>query len=90
MQVAFLESAGVQCGFCTPGFIMITKALLDHNPDPSEDEIIEWIGSVLCRCGSYHRYIEAVKIARKYLSEGKVFFDEEEVRRKYYLKIIER
>ncbi len=87
IQVAFLETQGVQCGFCTPGFIMITKALLDHNPDPSDEEIVEWISSVLCRCGSYHRYVEAVKQAVKLIKSGKIFFDEEEVRRKYYMRV---
>ncbi|MEZ0393614.1 MAG: (2Fe-2S)-binding protein [Desulfurococcaceae archaeon] len=89
IQVAFIEERGVQCGFCTPGFVMITKALLDRNPNPSDEEIREWLASVLCRCGSYVQYFRAVKRAAKYLAEGKVFFDEREVKEKYHLKVIE-
>ncbi|MET1160845.1 MAG: (2Fe-2S)-binding protein [Thermoprotei archaeon] len=88
IQLAFLEAGGVQCGFCTPGFIMTVKALLDHNPTPSDEEILEWLGNVLCRCGSYHRYIDAVKLAIKYIREGKVFFDLKEVRSKYYMRVV--
>lgn len=88
IQVAFIETAGVQCGFCTPGFIMITKALLDHVPEPSEEDIREWLSSVLCRCGSYPLYFKAVKKAVEYIREGKVFFDMNEVRNKYYLRIL--
>jgi len=88
IQVAFLEAGGVQCGFCTPGMIMMAKALLDRNPDPSDEEIRMWLGSVLCRCGSYPKYFEAVKLAAKYLKEGRVFFDLAEVRSKYYLKVL--
>ncbi len=88
IQVAFIETGGVQCGFCTPGFIMMTKALLDHNPDPSDEEIREWLSSVLCRCGSYPLYFKAVKKAAEYIRKGKVFFDINEVRNKYHLKIV--
>jgi len=87
IQVAFLETRGVQCGFCTSGFMMMTKALLDHNPDPSYDEIKEWLSSTLCRCGSYHYYFAAAKLAAKYIKEGRVYFDEKEVREKYYMKV---
>ena len=88
VQVAFIETGGVQCGFCTPGFIMMAKALLDHNPEPSDEEIREWLSSTLCRCGSYPLYFEAVKRASEYIRKGKVFFDVEEIRRKYYLKVM--
>jgi len=88
IQVAFLETGGVQCGFCTPGMIMMAKALLDRNIEPSDEEIREWLSSVLCRCGSYPKYFEAVKLAAKYLKEGRVFFDLAEVRSKYYLKVL--
>lgn len=90
IQVAFIESRGVQCGFCVPGFIMVAKALLDRNPNPSEREIREWLASTLCRCGSYPYYVDAVKRAAKYISEGRVYFDEKEVREKYHLKVIAR
>jgi len=90
VQVAFLDTMGVQCGFCTPAFIIMAKALLDHNPDPDREEALEWLSSVLCRCGSYYHYLDAVDVAKKYLSVGKVFFDLDEVRRKYYLKVLEK
>ena len=90
IQLAFLETKGVQCGFCTPGFILMAKALLDRNPDPSMEEVKEWLSSTLCRCGSYHYYFAAVKLAAKYIKEGKIYFDEEEVRKKYYMKVVGR
>lgn len=89
VQVALLETGGVQCGYCIPGLLMIMKALLDRNPNPSVDEIKEWLSSVLCRCGSYHYYIRAAQLASKYVQEGKVYFPEREVRNKYHMKIIE-
>jgi len=88
IQVAFLETGGVQCGFCTPGMIMMAKGLLDINLDPSDEDIKMWLSSVLCRCGSYSKYFEAVKLAAKYLKEGRVFFDLNEIRSKYYLKVL--
>ncbi len=90
IQVAYIEARGVQCGFCTPSFIMVTKALLDRVSDPDDKTIREWHSSVLCRCGSYPYYFEAVKRAAKYLKEGKVYFDEREVREKYHLKVLAR
>jgi len=88
VQVAFIETSGVQCGFCTPGMIMVAKALIDHNPDPSVDEIREWLTSVLCRCGSYSLFIMAVKKAIEYLKKGQVYFAEKEVREKLHLKVL--
>jgi len=88
VQVAFIETGGVQCGFCTPGMIMVAKALIDRYPDPSVDEIREWLTSVLCRCGSYSLFIMAVKKAVEYLKKGQVFFTEKEVREKLHLKVL--
>lgn len=88
IQVAFIETRGVQCGFCTPGFIMMTKALLDHNPNPTTEDVKEWLSSVLCRCGSYYYYFAAAKLAANYLRSGQVFFDEKAVREKYHLKVV--
>jgi carbon-monoxide dehydrogenase small subunit len=88
IQVAFIETGGIQCGFCTPGFIMVTKALLDRNPSPSDEEIREWLTSVLCRCGSYPYYELAVKRAAEYLRQGKVYFSEKEVREKLHMKVV--
>jgi carbon-monoxide dehydrogenase small subunit len=65
---------------------MVLKALLDHNSSPSEEEIREWIASVLCRCGSYHYYVEAAKRAAEYLRSGRVYFSEREVREKLTVK----
>lgn len=90
IQVAFLETGGIQCGFCVPGFIMMTKALLDFSPNPSREEIREWLSSVLCRCGSYHYYFKAAELASKYISQGMIFFDENEIRRKYHLEVVQR
>lgn len=58
---AFLKNASVQCGFCTPGFVMSTKALLDNNPSPSREQICEAISGNLCRCTGYHNIVHAVE-----------------------------
>jgi carbon-monoxide dehydrogenase small subunit len=60
VQQKFLEHAALQCGFCTPGLLVATKALLDRNPNPTEDEIRYWIAGNLCRCTGYNKIIEAV------------------------------
>lgn len=90
IQAAFIETRGIQCGYCTPGIMLMTKALLDHNPDPDDETIKHWLASNLCRCGSYHLYIEAVKLAAKYLKEGKIYFDEKEFRERYHMKVVGR
>ena len=61
LQEAFLENAALQCGICTPGFLMASKALLDENPDPSEEEIRWWLAGNLCRCTGYDKIIRAVQ-----------------------------
>ena len=61
IQQAYLEHAALQCGICTPGFIVATKALLDTNPDPSEGEIRFWLANNLCRCTGYDKIIRAVQ-----------------------------
>ena len=63
IQQAYVETGGVQCGFCTPGFIMATYALLNDIPDPSEEEILAGLEGNLCRCTGYSKIIEAVKLA---------------------------
>jgi carbon-monoxide dehydrogenase small subunit len=65
VQEAFIESAAFQCGFCTPGFIMMTRQLLDENPQPSEDEIKHYLSGNLCRCAAYPQIIEAVQLAAR-------------------------
>jgi len=63
IQEAFVENGGIQCGFCTPGMILSTKALLDSNPDPTEEEIRGALVGNLCRCTGYVQIIESVKAA---------------------------
>jgi carbon-monoxide dehydrogenase small subunit len=63
LQQKFLEHAALQCGFCTPGLLVATKALLEHNPDPTEHEIRYWIAGNLCRCTGYDKIIRAVQDA---------------------------
>ncbi len=65
VQEAFIERAAFQCGFCTPGFVLMTRQLLDEHPDPSEDEIRHYLSGNLCRCAAYPEIIEAVKLAAK-------------------------
>lgn len=64
-QEAFLEAGAFQCGFCTPGFILMTAQLLDQNPDPSDDDIRHYLSGNLCRCGAYPEILKAVKAAAK-------------------------
>ncbi len=63
LQQAFLDNAAVQCGYCTPGMLMASKALLDRNPDPTEEEIRFWLAGNLCRCTGYDKIVRAVKDA---------------------------
>jgi aerobic-type carbon monoxide dehydrogenase small subunit (CoxS/CutS family) len=63
IQEAFVEHSGTQCGFCTPGMIMSAKALLDDNPDPSQEEIREGISGNLCRCTGYTKIFESISAA---------------------------
>lgn len=63
IQEAFLSESAIQCGFCTPGFVLVTKALLQENPSPTEDEIKEYIRGNLCRCTGYVNIIKAIKKA---------------------------
>jgi aerobic carbon-monoxide dehydrogenase small subunit len=65
LQEAFVEAGATQCGFCTPGILINARALLDRNPDPSEEEIREALVGNLCRCTGYVRIIEAVQHAAK-------------------------
>jgi carbon-monoxide dehydrogenase small subunit len=69
IQEAFLECGATQCGFCTPGFILMTGQLLEHNPDPDDDEIRHYLSGNLCRCGTYQEIIESVKLAARRIGE---------------------
>ena len=61
VQEAFIASSAFQCGFCTPGFVLMTKQLLDENPSPSEEEIKHYLSGNLCRCGAYPEILDAVR-----------------------------
>ncbi len=71
LQLAFVESAAIQCGFCTPGMLLAAKALLDRNQNPSDDEIKDALDGNLCRCTGYVQIIEAVKLAARRLRSKK-------------------
>ena len=60
LQQKFLEHAALQCGICTPGFLVSSKALLDKNPDPSEHDVRLWLAGNLCRCTGYDKIVRAV------------------------------
>ncbi|MEI7785936.1 MAG: (2Fe-2S)-binding protein [Betaproteobacteria bacterium] len=63
VQQAFIDAGALQCGFCTPGFILMARQLLMHNPNPSDHEIRHFLAGNLCRCGAYPEIIQAVKLA---------------------------
>lgn len=65
LQAAFVDTSAAQCGFCAPGMLISAKALLDKNPQPSRDQIVEAISGNLCRCGAYTEVVEAVEAAAK-------------------------
>ena len=67
VQEAYIEEGAIQCGFCTPGFVMTTKALLAENPDPSEAEIREYLKGNYCRCTGYVNIVRAVQSAARKL-----------------------
>ena len=67
IQKTFLQDGGAQCGYCTPGMLMMSKALLDENPDPSEEEIRYALSGNLCRCTGYAKIVQAVQNAAKML-----------------------
>ena len=70
IQEAFFENYAIQCGYCSPGMIMVIKALLDRNPQPTREEIIEAIAGNLCRCTGYEPIIEAAQDAARRLNDG--------------------
>ena len=65
VQEAFIEASAFQCGFCTPGFIMMVTQLLDEHPDPNDDQIKHYLTGNLCRCATYPEVMDAVKLAAK-------------------------
>src|SRR5215467_15762917 len=70
VQRAFLEQAALQCGFCTPGFIVAAKSLLDHEPSPSDESIRLWLANNLCRCTGYDKIVRAVRQAAAEMQEA--------------------
>ena len=70
VQQAFIDNGGFQCGICTPGQVVAAKALLDQNPDPSEDEIKAWMMGNLCRCTGYYGILKSVMSAARSGKEG--------------------
>jgi len=70
IQQAFLEHDAAQCGYCTPGFIMATKALLEEHADPADDQIRDYLCGNLCRCGGYPNIIRAVRAAAARMGGG--------------------
>jgi aerobic-type carbon monoxide dehydrogenase small subunit (CoxS/CutS family) len=70
LQAAFADTGAIQCGYCTPGLIISAKALLDHNPHPTEADIREAIEGNLCRCTGYGHIVEAIQVAAEKLSAG--------------------
>jgi carbon-monoxide dehydrogenase small subunit len=71
IQEAFLEDAALQCGICTPGFIVATKALLEKNPNPTEHDIRFWLANNLCRCTGYDKIVMAVQNAAVKMQKAK-------------------
>lgn len=68
LQQAFIQAGAVQCGYCTPGMILSAKAVLDQNPNPSEEEIRKGLSGNLCRCTGYQKIVDAVRLAAGELS----------------------
>ena len=65
VQQAFIEAGAFQCGYCTPGFILMTKSLLAQTPQPNDEEIKDYLSGNLCRCAAYPEIIDAVKLAAR-------------------------
>ena len=70
VQQAFVDSGAIQCGFCTPGMVICAIALLNTNPDPTKEEIVEALGNNICRCTGYKKIIEAIQLAARRMKEG--------------------
>jgi carbon-monoxide dehydrogenase small subunit len=70
IQEAFSECHGLQCGFCTPGFLMTARALLEENPQPTDAEVREGLSGNLCRCTGYQNIVAAVQLAGQRLAAG--------------------
>ncbi|HEY2342944.1 MAG TPA: (2Fe-2S)-binding protein [Chthoniobacteraceae bacterium] len=71
IQNAFIEADALQCGYCTSGMIVSSYALLQKNPDPTDDDIIHFMNGHICRCGVYQRIMSAIKLAAKNMREAR-------------------
>ena len=71
LQQSFWDHHGLQCGFCTPGILLTAEALLKENPDPSEEQIRDWISGNLCRCTGYQNIVAAIQDAAKKMTKSK-------------------
>lgn len=69
LQIEFLQNAALQCGICTPGFIVSSMTLLEHNPDPTDQEIRHWLAGNLCRCTGYDKIVRAVMAAAEEMNQ---------------------
>jgi aerobic carbon-monoxide dehydrogenase small subunit len=72
VQQAFIDYGGFQCGICTPGMVVAAKALLDENPNPTDDDIKDWMMGNLCRCTGYYKIIESIRGAATRLETERV------------------
>ena len=70
MQQAFRENHGLQCGFCTPGMVMSAMDLVSQNPDPTEQEVREWLEGNICRCTGYHNIVKSILAGAKAMREN--------------------
>lgn len=70
VQQAFIDCGAFQCGYCTPGFVLMAKALLGQYPDPSEEQIRDYLSGNLCRCAAYPEIVNAVKMAARTIKAG--------------------
>lgn len=70
IQQAFIDADAIQCGYCTPGILIASKALLDREPDPSAERIRTWLAGNLCRCTGYDKIVRAVQAAARALADG--------------------
>jgi carbon-monoxide dehydrogenase small subunit len=71
LQQAFIECHGLQCGFCTPGFLMSVYELLQHEPDPDDEAIKDALGGNICRCTGYQQIVDSVRLAVSKLREAR-------------------
>lgn len=72
LQQAFLDEGAIQCGYCTPGMILAAAALLNENPNPTDEQIAEWMNGNICRCNGYTKILKAIRRAAAQIAEVKI------------------